>query len=478
MRSLLRFLVVGVLALGLAGLARAADDKKEMDKKVYDLLAEVINKGADLYNGGDPAGCYHLYRGALIALKPMVDYRPEWQKAITDGMAAADRESRMDARAYALRYAIDKIRDDVVPPKTTTTLWDRLGGEKGVSKVVDDFVDLTGKDPKVNFFRTGTDKEWKPKPDDVARLKKRLVEFVSSVSGGPLKYTGDLKAAHKGMKITDEEFDASVADLKAALEKNGVKADDARAVLAAVEGTRKEIVEAKKPDEAKTLWERLGGEKNVIKVVDDFVKATAANPKVNFFRKGTDKEWKPKDEDIAKLKKSLVEFISSATGGPLKYTGPDMKTVHKGMKITDAEFDAAVADLKKALEDNGAKPDDVKTVLAAVEGTRKDIVEVKKDDDKKLDGSETVGGKVTFSGKPLDGGTVTFTSAKGSASGKIDKDGTYKVEKLEPGEYVVTVSDQPGGTVKVPVKYGDAKTSALTIEVKKGEKAPKDLDLK
>jgi hypothetical protein len=48
------------------------------------------------------------------------------------------------------------------------------------------------------------------------------------------------------------------------------------------------------------------------------------------------------------------------------------------MKITDAEFDACVADLKMALEKNNVQPDDVKAVIAAVESKRGDIVEVKK----------------------------------------------------------------------------------------------------
>src|SRR5262249_42149880 len=134
--------------------------------------------------------------------------------------------------------------------------------------------------------------------------------------------------------------------------------------------------------------------------------------------------------------------------------------------------------LKAALEKNGAKGDDLKAVLDAVEKTRKDIVEPKKPDEtKKLNGNESVEGKVTFGGKVLDGGTITLTSAKGSASGTIGKDGTYKVEKLEAGEYSVSVSEQPGGTVKVPAKYGDAKTSGLTYDVKKG-KQTFDIDLK
>jgi hemoglobin len=52
-----------------------------------------------------------------------------------------------------------------------------------------------------------------------------------------------------------------------------------------------------------------------------------------------------------------------------------MKSAHKGMKITDAEFDAFAEHLKKALEKNGAAPDDVKTVMGVAESTRKDIVE-------------------------------------------------------------------------------------------------------
>ena len=35
------------------------------------------------------------------------------------------------------------------------TLWDRLGGEAGVSKVVDDFVAAAATDPKVDFSRGG-----------------------------------------------------------------------------------------------------------------------------------------------------------------------------------------------------------------------------------------------------------------------------------------------------------------------------------
>src|SRR5262249_34081513 len=151
-----------------------------------------------------------------------------------------------------------------------------------------------------------------------------------------------------------------------------------KAVMDFVASTRKDIVEPKKngPPKDTTLWERLGGESNVKKVVNEFVAAAAKDPKVDFFRGGKF----PLDEaGVAKLKKLLIEQISSVSGGPYKYTGRTMKEVHKGMGITDAQFDALAGHLKKALEVTCATPDGAKAVMDVIGSTRKDIVEPKKD---------------------------------------------------------------------------------------------------
>src|SRR5207244_4698193 len=119
----------------------------------------------------------------------------------------------------------------------------------------------------------------------------------------------------------------------------------------------KEKKDKDKKVEARSLWDRLGGEKNVKKVVKDFVKIAGDDPKVNLTRDG---KYKLDDKTLKVLEKTVVVFVSSATGGPYQYTGPSMKEAHKGMGITDAEFDAAAADLKIALEKNGAKKADIK----------------------------------------------------------------------------------------------------------------------
>src|SRR5262249_26266730 len=91
----------------------------------------------------------------------------------------------------------------------------------------------------------------------------------------------------------------------------------------------------------KSLYERLGGKDAITAVVDDFVGRVAADNRINrFFAKA----------NVPRLKARLVDQICEATGGPCKYTGADMKTAHKGMGISNADFDALVGDLVATLD--------------------------------------------------------------------------------------------------------------------------------
>jgi|SRR5262245_52189131 len=132
------------------------------------------------------------------------------------------------------------------------------------------------------------------------------------------------------------------------------------------------------PARPKTLYERLGGEAAIKAVVDDLIERTADNPKVNFFRKGTPKEWKPTPAQVDTAKKMLVDLVGSLTGGPQKYTGRGMKELHAGMGITQAEFDALVADLKVSMDKFRVPAKEQGELLKIVDSTAPDIVEKKK----------------------------------------------------------------------------------------------------
>ncbi|MCS6806981.1 MAG: group 1 truncated hemoglobin [Acidobacteriota bacterium] len=122
----------------------------------------------------------------------------------------------------------------------------------------------------------------------------------------------------------------------------------------------------------KSLYERLGGKPAITAVVDDFVARAGSNMQVNFMRDG-----KFANVDMNRLKMQLVDFICQATGGPERYTGRNMKQAHKGMKITNAEFDAIAADLAASLDKFKVPAKEKNELLAIVESTRRDIVEKK-----------------------------------------------------------------------------------------------------
>ena len=96
----------------------------------------------------------------------------------------------------------------------------------------------------------------------------------------------------------------------------------------------------------KTLYDRLGGKKAIIAVVDEFVGRVAADARINSFFAATAAD----PQRLASFKMKLVDQICQAGGGPCKYMGKDMKTAHMGMGITSPEFDALVSDLVGALD--------------------------------------------------------------------------------------------------------------------------------
>src|SRR5262249_28461012 len=95
----------------------------------------------------------------------------------------------------------------------------------------------------------------------------------------------------------------------------------------------------------------------------------------------------------------------------------------------------------------------------------------KKDDGKSRPTGQTVNGKVTLDGKPLDGARITFVPPGGDAdkapSAQTNADGTYEIKAGVPkGECVILVTG-PGG--KVPTRYGSAKTTPLRATVAEGD---------
>lgn len=138
-----------------------------------------------------------------------------------------------------------------------------------------------------------------------------------------------------------------------------------------------------KDGEANTLYERLGGAEAVTALVEDMTTRVIADPRVNFERKDVRinmfgrkyKAWNPTAENVERFKRHMIEFITLAAGGPAQYAGREMRSVHRGMKITNNEFDAMVGDIKASMDKLGFGTGEKRDLLAIIETTRKQIVE-------------------------------------------------------------------------------------------------------
>ena len=120
----------------------------------------------------------------------------------------------------------------------------------------------------------------------------------------------------------------------------------------------------------KTLYERLGGYDAITAVTNDLLPRLQADTKLARF-------WQHRGEDGVKREKQLLtDFLCSSAGGPLYYTGRDMKTLHKGMKISESDWSAFLGHLNATLDAFKVPQPERGEVIAFIQSTKSDIVEI------------------------------------------------------------------------------------------------------
>lgn len=114
------------------------------------------------------------------------------------------------------------------------TLYERLGGTEGITRIANDVVDLHLQNPRI---RTRFAKS------DVPTVKAAAAAFFIAGTGGPSIYNGkDMLSAHSGMNIDHAEFMAVLDDALTALAKNGIGQREQEEVLFVLYSMRRDIV--------------------------------------------------------------------------------------------------------------------------------------------------------------------------------------------------------------------------------------------
>lgn len=114
-------------------------------------------------------------------------------------------------------------------------LYERLGSAGGIAQLVDDVMAAHLSNPMVKTRFENI--------KDMEHAKQMAREFFSAGSGGPETYTGkDMRAAHKGMNISEQEYLAVMDDIVAAMVKHELSEDTKKDVIAILYSLKEEII--------------------------------------------------------------------------------------------------------------------------------------------------------------------------------------------------------------------------------------------
>lgn len=119
------------------------------------------------------------------------------------------------------------------------TLYQRLGGAKGIAVLVDDIVDAHMRNPAITARFT----PYLERPEHLATVKGHLRSFFGAGSGGPETYDGrGMTAAHRGMNINNAEYMAAIDDIMSTLRKHNIDEQTQKDVLGIAYALKGEII--------------------------------------------------------------------------------------------------------------------------------------------------------------------------------------------------------------------------------------------
>ncbi len=114
-----------------------------------------------------------------------------------------------------------------------------------------------------------------------------------------------------------------------------------------------------------SLYEKYGGFKTISRIVISFYETVLDSDDVGHHFDGV---------DMNRLIDHQTKFMSALLGGPVSFNDERLHTLHRGLNITDPEFDAIMDILRDALMQHGMGETDIEFTLQEIEKKRPIIV--------------------------------------------------------------------------------------------------------
>ena len=131
-------------------------------------------------------------------------------------------------------------------------------------------------------------------------------------------------------------------------------------------GTGKERSNPVKAEDPNSIYHRLGGQPAIDAAVELFYVKVLADKTVNQHFEGI---------NIAKLKARQKQFLAAAFGGPVPYTGKNLRKAHRNLDLKESDFNAIAGHLQATLKE--LKIDDklIAEVMAVAASTKDDVLD-------------------------------------------------------------------------------------------------------
>ena len=115
-----------------------------------------------------------------------------------------------------------------------SSLYQQLGAEQGIERIVDAFIKRIAKDKTIlPYFAKSS----------VSHFRAGFITHMCDISGGPCEYTGDsMVDIHTGMNINEADFNRVVELLVSAMEDAGVSYQIQNKVLSKLAPLRGEVI--------------------------------------------------------------------------------------------------------------------------------------------------------------------------------------------------------------------------------------------
>ncbi|MGH8104530.1 MAG: group I truncated hemoglobin, partial [bacterium] len=123
------------------------------------------------------------------------------------------------------------------------------------------------------------------------------------------------------------------------------------------------------PAPTDSLYKRIGGYDTLAAVTDDFIGRLLADPQVKRFFSGVS------GAHAQRIRQMVVDKLCADTGGPCVYIGQDMNTAHKGLGVSNSDWEQAVKLLVQSLDKFKVGDREKTELLGALNGLKSDIVE-------------------------------------------------------------------------------------------------------